>query len=130
MIKHIEKWSIFELEFNYECQGNPFKDVLLKVEFKKGDNIFLVDGFFDGDDCYKIRFMPNEVGEWVYSIKSNVKQLNDIEGFFECIEVTNNNFGKVEVHDKFHFKYAEGEIFYPIGTTAYAWIHQGEELEK
>jgi hypothetical protein len=30
----------------------------------------------------------------------------------------------------FHFAYADGTPYRPIGTTCYAWTHQGEELEE
>jgi hypothetical protein len=37
--------------------------------------------------------------------------------------------GPVRVVDGFDFAYANGEPFVPIGTTAYAWTHQTDELE-
>ena len=38
--------------------------------------------------------------------------------------------GPVRVADTFHFAYADGTRMRPIGTTAYAWTHQGDELEQ
>ena len=40
------------------------------------------------------------------------------------------NHGPVEVADRFHFAYRDGTRFLPIGTTAYAWTHQGAALEE
>jgi hypothetical protein len=40
------------------------------------------------------------------------------------------NHGPVEVRNRFHFAYADGTPHRPIGTTCYAWTHQGEELEE
>ena len=30
----------------------------------------------------------------------------------------------------FHFAYADGTSYFPIGTTCYAWVHQGDALEE
>ncbi|BAS14759.1 conserved hypothetical protein [Arthrobacter sp. Hiyo8] len=30
----------------------------------------------------------------------------------------------------FHFAYEDGSPYLPIGTTSYAWTHQGDALEK
>ncbi len=34
------------------------------------------------------------------------------------------------VADRFHFRYADGERYLPIGTTAYAWTHQPLGLQQ
>jgi hypothetical protein len=34
------------------------------------------------------------------------------------------------VHDRFHFRHADGTRILPLGTTAYAWTNQGDDLEK
>jgi hypothetical protein len=36
----------------------------------------------------------------------------------------------VQVADKYHFSYADGTRYLPVGTTAYAWTHQDEEVEE
>jgi hypothetical protein len=36
----------------------------------------------------------------------------------------------VRVDDQFHFAYASGEPFVPLGTTSYAWTHQPPALQK
>jgi hypothetical protein len=43
---------------------------------------------------------------------------------------TGNNFGPVRVSNTFHFVYADGELYKPIGTTCYAWTHQTEALQE
>ena len=40
------------------------------------------------------------------------------------------NHGPVRVRDTFHFAYADGTPYFPIGTTCYAWTHQGDALEE
>ena len=36
----------------------------------------------------------------------------------------------MRVRNTFHFAYADGTPYFPIGTTCYAWTHQGDELEE
>ena len=40
------------------------------------------------------------------------------------------NHGPVRVRTTFHFAYADGTPYFPIGTTCYAWTHQGDALEE
>jgi len=34
------------------------------------------------------------------------------------------------VRNTFHFEYADGTPHYDVGTTCYAWVHQGDALEE
>ena len=40
------------------------------------------------------------------------------------------NHGPVRVANTFHFAYADGTPYRQIGTTCYAWTHQGNKLEE
>ena len=41
-----------------------------------------------------------------------------------------NHHGPVRVHNTFHFAYADGTPYYQLGTTCYAWTHQGDDLQE
>ena len=71
----IECWKRFELTFNYKATGNPF-DVELFATFSCDGKELKVKGFYDGDDTYRIRFMPTEVGVWKYSVSSPIQELH------------------------------------------------------
>lgn len=120
-----ERWSIYELKLDGPQTGNPFVDVSLSAIFKNGDKTIKPRGFYDGNGNYIIRFMPNELGDWNYVTKSNLKELDGITGKFTCIETLKDNHGPVRVMDQYHFAYADGKRFFPIGTTLYCW-----ELER
>lgn len=124
----ISKYEIFEIELKGPETGNPFTDVELSAEFKFKNRTYYCDGFYDGDGNYKIRFMPDEEGEWSYITKSNKNELNAKTGRFKCLPTMVENHGPVQVRDTFHFGYADGVPFYPVGTTCYAWVWQGDEL--
>jgi len=125
-----ERWDIFEISFNGPKDGNPFVDVNLSAEFKLNDDVVKVTGFYDGNGVYYIRFMPDRTGEWKYTTKSNSKELDGKNGTFYCGNPSANNHGPVKVKDTYHFAYADGQPYYPFGTTCYAWIHQTEDLQQ
>lgn len=126
----IEKWGVYETSFKGTSGGNPFLEVELTAVFKHENSFVEVNGFYDGEGIYKIRFMPEFLGEWTYVTKSNKEDLNGIKGSFECVEATRNNHGPVRVRNQFHFEYADGTPHYSFGTTCYAWIHQAVELQE
>ena len=128
--EEVERWDIFELTLQGPSDGNPFMDVKLSAEFKQGDEVFEPEGFYDGNGVYKVRFMPNTTGEWTYVTKSNVESLHGKKGSFVCTEAGSDNHGPVRVHSTFQLAYADGTPHFSIGTTCYAWAHQGDEMEE
>jgi hypothetical protein len=74
--------------------------------------------------------MPEAQGRWEYETRSNCPDLNGASGSFVCIEPGEGNHGPVGVRDTYHFAYADGTPYYQVGTTCYAWAHQGDELEE
>lgn len=126
----VERWDRFEIMLSGPQNGNPFSDVTLSAEFVNGTEKVKVDGFYDGNGNYKLRFMPQKTGDWKYRTTSNNKNLNGKTGTFTCIDKTGKNHGPVQVADTYHFKYADGTRYYPFGTTLYAWTHQPEPLEE
>ena len=124
----IEKWGMFEAGF--ECRGtaNPFTDVFFTAVFKNGGTEVKVNGFYDGDDTFRIRFMPGILGEWKYTTASNKDELDSKEGSFICTKAREGSHGPVGAAKRFHFAYADGTPYYPFGTTSYGWVHQKDGL--
>jgi hypothetical protein len=121
--EQIEKYGIFELTLKGTGAGNPFVDLVLTSSFHHGDQTITPEGFYDGNGIYKIRFMPNQAGEWTYITKSNHPDLNNKKGSFTCI-ATGKNKGPVHVQDTYRFAYADSTAFVPFGTTIYEWAFQ------
>ena len=119
----VERWGIFELELNGPSSGNPFVDVELSVVFTHAASGKTIEanGFYDGEGVFKIRCMPDELGEWAYTTTSNTGELNNQKGSFNCTAPSEGNHGPVSVVDDFHFAYADGKRYYPVGTTLYYW---------
>jgi len=126
----VEQWDRYEITLKCKYSGNSFTEVNLTAVFTGPDTTFVVSGFYDGDDVFKIRFMPQKIGKWTYRTSSNVPELDNKKGTFECIKATGNNHGMVVVSDIYNFKYSDGTRYYPFGTTAYAWIHMKEGVQQ
>ncbi len=126
----VEQWTPYEVSLRGADSGNPFVDVRFGAEFRHGHRTVFAGGFYDGGGTYRVRFMPDAPGEWTYQTRGNRPELDGKTGRFVCAPARRGNHGLVTVRDTWHFGYADGTPYYPVGTTAYAWIHQGDELEE
>ncbi len=114
----VECWERFELSFTHAAKGNPF-DVELSATFTNGERTITVRGFYDGDDTYRIRFMPTAEGTWSYTTKSEVRAMNRQRGTLIATAPTGDNHGMVSAKG-LGFVYADGTRYMPFGTTNYA----------
>lgn len=126
----VEKWGMYEVELKGSTTGNPFFGIEFSAQFTNGDHTYDPDGFYDGNGIFKIRFMPDKEGVWVYKTKSNRDELNGKEGRFTCTPASPGNHGPVRVRNQYHFEYRDGSPFYPFGTTIYEWIFQTEQTRR
>jgi hypothetical protein len=126
----VERWGIFELTFQGPSAGNPFVDVQLSAEFRQKDRVVKPEGFYDGEGVYRIRFMPDRPGVWSYVTKSNRRELDGKKGRITCVKPLPDNHGPVRVHKRWHLAYADGTPYFQVGTTCYAWAHQGNKMEE
>lgn len=125
----IPVYGQFSLKLVGPTHGNPYVDVDLRASFSGPDGTHEVPGFYRGDGNYEVRFMPMTKGEYSFTTWSNARSLSDISGEFRATSALAGGHGPVEVVDTFHFAHADGTRHLPIGTTAYAWIHQDDELQ-
>jgi hypothetical protein len=126
----VERWGVYELTLPGPADGNPFTDVSLTARFTYGDTAIPVTGFYDGAGTYRVRFMPTAEGEWRYKTQSNAAALNGKTGTFTAGQPSPANHGPVRVRNTFHFAYADGTPYVPVGTTCYAWNHQPDDLQR
>jgi hypothetical protein len=123
-----EVYRMSELTLVGPAHGNPFIDVELTAEFRLGDRRLTVGGFYDGDGRYSIRFLPPEPGRWSFTTESTARSLDGVAGTLEVFP--GDARGPVRVADTFHFAAPDGTPYRSVGTTAYAWTHQPEELQE
>ncbi|MFT4184688.1 MAG: DUF5060 domain-containing protein [Rhizobium sp.] len=120
----VEKWGVFEAAFDGPSGGNPYLDVAFDAVFNQHSREIRVPGFYDGDGVYRVRFMPDNEGEWSFRTRSKTVALDGKTGSFTATKPSADNHGPVRVRNKFHFAYADGKPFLSFGTTCYAWTHQ------
>lgn len=126
----VATYGRFELVLEGPSKGNPFVEVELTARVTGPGGAVSVPGFYDGDGAYRLRFLPQHEGAYTFTTASNARSLDRITGAFEAVAAKPGSHGPVGVADTFHFAHADGTRYRPVGTTSYAWTHQGEELEE
>ncbi len=129
-IETVEQWGVFELALSGSSTGNPYLEVELSAQFNQGNRSIEVSGFYDGDGIYRFRFMPDAPGEWHYQTRCSSNAVSNTSGTFRCIAAGAGNYGPVKVVDAYHFAYADGTNYHPVGTTCYVWHLQGDALAE
>ncbi len=151
-MKTVEKWGVFEVTVKGRSDGNPIWDYTVEGTFSSedGQEKKTVEGFYDGDGVYRVRFMPSREGSYTYQITGSFREglpeqvsgdseadcpsgadtWDALSGSFLVTAPTEGNHGPVEVVDKKYLGYADGTPYYSIGTTCYAWVHQTMERQE
>jgi hypothetical protein len=124
------KWQKYELTFrstiSYE---NPVQDLLsMDVTFySPTGRIKTIHSFWDGDDIWKARFMPDETGPWRFETSCSDKKntgLFNRKGTFNCKESPDNRdlikHGPV-LHPagKYYLTHSDGTPFFYLACTAW-----------
>jgi hypothetical protein len=130
MSVQVEKWDFFELELRGPEAGNPFLEITFEADFTQPGHQVHVSGFYDGGGVFRLRFMPEQEGEWLFVTHSSVPALDGKTGVLTCTAPKAGNHGPVRVANQFHFAYADGSPYVPVGTTCYVWNLQGDVLEE
>jgi hypothetical protein len=128
-VASVERWGVYEVELTGPADGNPFVEVELSARFQYRNRYVDVDGFYDGNGRYRIRFMPDQPGEWTYRTVSSAPALDGVTGEFVCVPAGEGNHGPVRA-DGTGFVHADGTPHFSFGTTCYHWTHQEDEAHE
>jgi hypothetical protein len=124
------RWGVLEVRIAGPSHGNPFVDVELHADFVRPDGTTVaVGGFYDGDGEYVVRALADAEGEWTFTTRSTARSLDGLSGTAVVTPARAGAHGPVRV-DGFHFRHADGTRHRPLGTTAYAWTHQPDDLQE
>jgi hypothetical protein len=125
----IPRWGQFKAHFTSGgYYGNPFQDVRVKVKFTSPSGKEMhIEGFWDGGTVWRVRFCPDEIGNWRYSTEcSNMtdKGLHGQSGMFVCGGTVGNTrferHGPVQLStNRRYLTHADGTPFLWIGDTAW-----------
>ncbi|WP_339319522.1 DUF5605 domain-containing protein [Paenibacillus sp. FSL R10-2734] len=124
----VERWGIFELRLKSRDDDRLFADAELHALFNIGERQCESFGFYDGNGWLCIRFMPDEEGEWSFTLSGSEAPMGGYTGQFQCLAAKTDNHGPVHVAGTTHFVYADGTSFTPFGTQLLAWHMQESEL--
>ncbi len=119
----IKKWNITEIILTSTIfYSNPFITDIFATFISPTGKILKVNGFYDGNgsgeqngNVWKIRFMPNEIGNWSFETISSDPQLNNITNSFKCIPSNNKGIIERDLSYPFSMKYIDGEHFFQNG---------------
>ncbi len=133
-------WMKYEKQFtSSKSYDNPLYDVKqFTVRFTSPTGqVRAINGFWDGDRDWKVRFCPDELGTWTFvsecSDKGN-RGLHDVKGSFECVA----NDSKLDIYSKgslvrprgaYHLAYSDGTPFFWCACTAWNGALKSTEQE-
>ena len=126
----VEKWDVWEVSFRGPMDGNPFTDHHVTGVFTGKNESHQVDGFYDGDGVYRVRFMPSFEGTYSFCLHADFWE-EEKKGQFVAGPAKKGNHGPVRVAGTYHFAYEDGTPYDSIGTTCYVWELQSDsQIEK
>ncbi|MCG7850323.1 MAG: DUF4038 domain-containing protein, partial [ANME-2 cluster archaeon] len=117
----VSKWDVYETELTTtNAYTNPYIDVWLSAIFTGPDGTKItIDGFWDGENNWKIRMAPTEVGTWSYITSSSDPYLNRQIGSFDVVESGKKGFIIRDPNNASAFKRSEGENVFWMGDTCW-----------
>lgn len=116
----VPRWEMHEFELHGRCHvENPFRDASLVGEFTSpSGKTITVEGFHDGGDTWRLRFAPDEEGEWRYTMRGEGVELS-ARGRLCCVPSKSHGFIRIHPDSSYAFAYADGTPFFPMGDTCY-----------
>lgn len=122
-------WTRFETSFQSDRgYENPLQQIELQARFvSPSGKEQTVLGFWDGGQTWRVRFSPNELGEWKYSTAANEtsdKGLHGKSGKFECAAYKGDNplyqHGAIRLSpDRYYLIRADGMPFFWLADTVW-----------
>jgi hypothetical protein len=126
-----KQWSVEEITVHSaNAHANPFSEVQFSAEFVCGKKTVHADGFFNGTNTWKVRFMPEAQGSCTFTTASNDSSLDQAAGHFTVGPPAAGDRGPVHVANTYHFSYADGTPYFLLGTTLYNWLNRDEALQQ
>jgi len=133
----VSQWTLFEAKMesarDYE---NPFWDVTVQVHLTApSGRRCTVDAFWDGARTWRVRFCPDEVGEWQWKSECSESSDMGLHGqwdSFRCVPYTGDNplyqRGSLRLSDNRHyFVHADGTPFFWLSDTAWNGVLRSKE---
>lgn len=118
------QYQTFELSFQGEEPKDSQTLADVKAEFRCGDSVKKVSGFYAGNGKYVVRYLPEKTGMVQWSVTGLVQG----EGEEVCEPCKDGIHHGLVKADGTALVYEDGTPCRPFGTTVYAMMHQPKEL--
>jgi len=68
----VPRWGLWEATMkSRHTYRNPFTEVSVTATFRSpSGRQIVVDGFYDGGNEWRVRFMPDEIGRWRWFVRT------------------------------------------------------------
>jgi hypothetical protein len=116
----LKKYDFYEFLIRSDSPGdNPFLEAGLSGKFisPSGKTMF-INGFYDGDGQWKLRFTPDELGAWSYELR-RTGAAAVLKGRLICKKGPAQGFIGINKENPYAFAYQSGLPFFPMGDTSY-----------
>lgn len=114
----VPKFGIFETRLASSANvQNPFRDAALRAEFRApSGQATAVEGFYAGENEWRVRFVPREHGPWTWTATLRAPGANvSTAGTFVCEGTDGHGFLRTSPRNPFRLEHEDGTPFYPIG---------------
>ncbi len=132
-------WTRFEAAFQSErTYENPLQEIELRVRFTApSGRERTVLAFWDGGQTWRVRFSPDEVGQWKYATEMGAnsdKGLSGKSGSFACVEYKGKNplytHGAVRLApNRLYLMHADSAPFFWLADTAWNGALKASETD-
>ncbi len=119
-VPEVPRWEPHEFVVKARAHvANPFRDAALVGEFTSpSGKTHTIDGFYDGADTWRLRFAPDEEGDWRFLLRGEGIEAFET-GRLRCTAPRSHGFIRVHPENPYAFAHADGTPFFPLGDTCY-----------
>ena len=116
--KTANQWEVVDIHFKTKTLPAKPEDASFTAELScvGSTDTITVSGFYNGDKSYLVRFCPDIAGVWTYRTKSDVKDLNGLNGQIIVNSPLEGRKGGIKINPKStrEFIYSNGDPYFPI----------------
>ena len=117
--RDIPRFGMLEQTFTQQrSYANPYVEVTANATFiQPGGRQHSIPLFWDGGTKWKVRFSPDVIGAWSWSVSSSDPGLNGVKGSFNCVPSMNRGGVMAMKGYSYHFQYQDGTPYWLFGDT-------------
>ncbi|MCC7374933.1 MAG: DUF4038 domain-containing protein [Verrucomicrobiales bacterium] len=117
------RWKVHEFAARGWFHGtNAFREAAWVGEFTAPSGATrVVDGFFAGGDLWRLRFSPDEPGEWTYRLRGEGVEILR-HGTLRCVESGEPGFVGIHPGNPYALARSDGAPYLPMGDTCYGLL--------